>query len=87
MSIVFYKNLMIINCNIKCPLFSNHFFYTSKELLYPNIALGRLFIQSSIFCMNSSEIVVITVPFGMNLRINLLLFSLLPRSPEQYGCA
>ena len=31
--------------------------------------------------------VVISIPFGINLLINLFAFSLLPRSPERYGWA
>ena len=35
----------------------------------------------------TSDIGVISIPFGMNRLINLFAFSLLPRSPERYGCA
>ena len=58
---------------------------TCNDDLNPNIGLNKLFIQSSIHCMYSSDIGVISVPFDKNRLTNLLLFSLPPRSPKRYG--
>jgi len=57
----------------------------SDDDLKLNIGLDKLFIHCSIFFINPSDNVVMTVPLGINLLINLLLFSLLPLSHDLYG--
>ena len=53
-------------------------FDISNDVLNPNVGLDKLFIQSSIYFINSSEIVVITVPFGINLLTNAFVLSFVP---------
>ena len=56
----------------QCVVDINH--NTCNDDLNPNIGLNKLFIQSSIHRIYSSEIGVISVPLGIKRLINLLFF-------------
>jgi aldehyde:ferredoxin oxidoreductase len=56
-------------------------------ILNPRHFLGRWFKVDSMYIICSSDSLLKSIPFGKYQRIKPLVFSLVPRSHEWYGCA